>query len=168
MCCPVTRRRERAAAAGRGLEQVVTMKPSLKPGLTYRRSYTVQDSKTVPYTYPESREVDVDNDGQTRRRRREMAHVDMHADAALSRIEMPGQQFRAGPFHQDDHEARRENLGHGGECVEVVGERIAFNVRAHDGIDLIGEGRHERFVVQWDRFKARVAPQATKVAARVA
>ena len=33
--------------------------------------------------------------------------------------------------------------------------RITFHVKAHDGIDLIGEGRHERFVVMWDRFNAR-------------
>jgi fluoroacetyl-CoA thioesterase len=37
-----------------------------------------------------------------------------------------------------------------------------FRVRAHDGIDLIGEGRHERFVVAWDKFKARVADKAAK------
>ena len=42
------------------------------------------------------------------------------------------------------------------EVAEVKGPRVAFQVRAHDGIDLIGEGRHERFVVKWDRFNARV------------
>ena len=41
------------------------------------------------------------------------------------------------------------------ECAEIVGRRIAFNVKAHDGVDLIGEGRHERFVVTWDKFNAR-------------
>ena len=30
------------------------MKPSLKPGLKHRFSYTVPENKTVPYTYPES------------------------------------------------------------------------------------------------------------------
>ena len=33
------------------------------------------------------------------------------------------------------------------ECVEIVGPRIAFRVKARDEADLIGEGRHERFVV---------------------
>jgi fluoroacetyl-CoA thioesterase len=41
---------------------------------------------------------------------------------------------------------------------------VAFNVKAHDGIDLIGEGRHERFVVMWDKFDARVAAKAAKFA----
>ncbi len=42
-------------------------------------------------------------------------------------------------------------------CTAVDDRRITFHVKAHDGIDLIGEGRHERFVVMWDRFNARVA-----------
>jgi fluoroacetyl-CoA thioesterase len=49
------------------------------------------------------------------------------------------------------------------ECVEIVDQRVAFSVRAHDGMDLIGEGRHERFVVAWDKFNARVAAKAAKV-----
>jgi len=48
--------------------------------------------------------------------------------------------------------------------VEVAGPRLAFKVMAHDGVDLIGEGRHERFVVNWDKFNARVAAKAAKLA----
>ena len=33
------------------------------------------------------------------------------------------------------------------EIVEVQGRKIVFKVSAHDGMDLIGEGRHERVVV---------------------
>ena len=46
------------------------------------------------------------------------------------------------------------------ECVAVEGRKLVFKVRAHDGIDMIGEGRHERFVVAWDKFNARVAEKA--------
>jgi fluoroacetyl-CoA thioesterase len=49
------------------------------------------------------------------------------------------------------------------ECAQIVDRRIAFTVTAHDGIDLIGEGRHERFVVDWDKFNARVADKAAKL-----
>jgi fluoroacetyl-CoA thioesterase len=49
------------------------------------------------------------------------------------------------------------------ECVQIVGQRVAFSVKAHDGMDLIGEGRHERFVVAWDSFNARVAAKAAKL-----
>ena len=43
------------------------------------------------------------------------------------------------------------------EVAEVNGRKVAFKVSAHDGMDLIGEGRHERVVVAWDRFSARLA-----------
>jgi fluoroacetyl-CoA thioesterase len=41
---------------------------------------------------------------------------------------------------------------------------VTFKVKAHDGLDLIGEGRHERFVVMWDKFNARLAQKMAKVA----
>ena len=44
--------------------------------------------------------------------------------------------------------------------VAVDGPRITFKVKAHDGVDPIGEGRHQRFVVAWDKFNARVAEKA--------
>jgi fluoroacetyl-CoA thioesterase len=43
------------------------------------------------------------------------------------------------------------------EVLEVQGRKIVFKVSAHDGMDVIGEGRHERAVVSWDRFNAKVA-----------
>ena len=46
------------------------------------------------------------------------------------------------------------------ECVEVKGRKISFRVRAHDGVDQIGEGRRERAVVAWEKFNARVAEKA--------
>ena len=49
------------------------------------------------------------------------------------------------------------------ECVAVDDRRLTFRVKAHDGVDLIGEGRHERFVVTWNRFNKRVADK-TKAA----
>ncbi len=38
------------------------------------------------------------------------------------------------------------------EITEWDGKFIWFAVRGHDGQDLIGEGRHQRAVVQWDKF----------------
>jgi len=52
------------------------------------------------------------------------------------------------------------------EVSEVRGRKIVFKVSAHDGMDLIGEGRHERVVVSWDRFNAKVA-EKTKAAAEL-
>lgn len=46
------------------------------------------------------------------------------------------------------------------ECTSVGGRRIGFRVVAHDGIEKIGEGTHERMVVPWERFVARVNEKA--------
>ena len=37
--------------------------------------------------------------------------------------------------------------------------------RRDDGIDMIGGGEHERFVVNWDKFNARVAEKAKRAQA---
>ena len=39
----------------------------------------------------------------------------------------------------------------------VAGRLVSFAVRAHDGVELIGEGTHVRAVVEADRFMGRVA-----------
>ena len=39
----------------------------------------------------------------------------------------------------------------------VSGRLVSFAVRAHDGVELIGEGTHVRALVDVERFNARVA-----------
>ena len=46
------------------------------------------------------------------------------------------------------------------ECTKVDNRRITFNVKADDGIETIGQGRHDRMVVPWNVFKSRVAAKA--------
>lgn len=43
------------------------------------------------------------------------------------------------------------------ELVEVDGRRLRFRVEAWDEREKVAEGEHERFVIDWDRFMARVA-----------
>ena len=49
------------------------------------------------------------------------------------------------------------------EVIAAEGRKITFKVSAHDGLDKIGEGTHQRMIVPWDRFKASVAAKAAKV-----
>ena len=42
------------------------------------------------------------------------------------------------------------------ELIAVDGRRLTFNVSAHDGMELIGEGTHERALIDLARFEARV------------
>ena len=44
--------------------------------------------------------------------------------------------------------------------VAIEGRRLTFEVSAHDGTDLIGEGVHERALIDLARFEARVKAKA--------
>jgi fluoroacetyl-CoA thioesterase len=50
------------------------------------------------------------------------------------------------------------------EVTAMDGKFIWFRVRAHDGVDLIGEGRHQRAVVRWDRFVPKAMAKAVATA----
>ena len=41
------------------------------------------------------------------------------------------------------------------EITEVDGRRVAFNVSAYDEKGIIGEGKHERFIVNDEKFVAK-------------
>lgn len=42
------------------------------------------------------------------------------------------------------------------EVLEVEGRRIAFSIKASDSKGLIGEGTHERFAIDPERFMAKL------------
>ncbi len=42
------------------------------------------------------------------------------------------------------------------ELVAMEPPRLYFRVTAWDGVEKIGEGEHERFIINWDRFMRRV------------
>lgn len=46
------------------------------------------------------------------------------------------------------------------ELIEINGRRLTFKVSAHDGVELIGEGLHERALIDLPRFEARVQAKA--------
>jgi fluoroacetyl-CoA thioesterase len=48
------------------------------------------------------------------------------------------------------------------ELIAVDGRRLTFRVSAHDGIDTIGEGTHERVLIDLARFEAKVAAKAAQ------
>ena len=135
------------------------MKPTLKTGLRRRFAYKVPASKTVPHTYPEAPEIasmpDVFATGY------------MIALMEWTSMQLLAPHLDAGEGSVDVSHIAATPVGMtvtvDVECVEIVGPRIAFTVKAHDGVDVIGEGRHQRFVVDWDKFKARLAIKAAKV-----
>ena len=140
------------------------MKGTLRPGLTHRFAYKVPENKTVPYTYPEAPEIaSMPKVFATGNMIILMEwtcaqllgpHLDpgegslgVHVDVSHLAATLPGQTVTVDAA-----------------VDKIVGNRVSFKVKAHDGVDLIGEGRHERFVVDWEKFNARLAAKAAKAA----
>ena len=136
------------------------MKPTLKAGLRHSFSYKVPENKTVPYTYPESPII------------AQMPEVFATGfmivlmEWTCTQLMEPHLDVGEGSLgtHVDVSHLAATPVGMtvkvDVECVEVSGRKAVFKVRAHDGMDLIGEGRHERVIVGWDRFNAKVAEKA--------
>jgi fluoroacetyl-CoA thioesterase len=141
------------------------MKLTLKAGLTHRFSYQVPENKTVPYTYPEAPEI------AAMPKVFATGFMIVLMEWTCARLLAPHLDLGEGSLgvHVDVSHLAATPPGMtvtvDAEVADVVGNRVGFKVKAHDGIDLIGEGRHERFVVLWDKFNARVAAKAKKAAA---
>lgn len=144
------------------------MKASLQPGLTHEFSFKVSDAKTVPQLYPESAIFT----GMPR----VFATGYMVGLFEWACTELLAKYLDAGEgslgTHVDfSHEAATPpglTVTVEARVVAVEGPKVTFEVSGHDGIDRIGGGRHERFVVKWDKFNARVADKAKRALAGVA
>jgi fluoroacetyl-CoA thioesterase len=143
------------------------VKPTLARGLTHRFTYQVPHDKTVSHLYPEVADF------------QKMPAV-FATGFMVGLMEWTCMQLLAP--HLDAGEGSlgvHIDVSHTAatppgltvtvdvECVAIEGPRITFQVKAHDGMDAIGEGRHQRFVVAWDKFNARLADKAGKVGVRV-
>jgi fluoroacetyl-CoA thioesterase len=131
------------------------MKQTMAAGLTHTFKYRVPPEKTVPHVYPESEIF------------RAMPPVFATA-------------FMVGLLEWACMESMRPHLDHGEQSVgtgiwvthtaatppgltvtvevkltHVEGRRLLFEVSAHDGVDPIGSGTHERFVIDGARFATR-------------
>jgi fluoroacetyl-CoA thioesterase len=140
------------------------MKDTLQPGISARFSYKVPAEKTVPHIYSESEDM------------RDMPAV--FATGFMIAL-MEWTCLRALEPHLDEGEGSvgvHVDVSHDAatpagmtvtvdvEATEVDGRKVWFEVRAHDGIDQIGEGYHQRAIVNWDGFNARLAAKQAKAA----
>ena len=138
------------------------MKSTLTPGLTHRFVYRVPDNKTVPHLYPEVA------DFQAMPRVFATGYMVGLMEWACMQLMAPHLDAGEGSLgvHIDvNHTAATPpsfTVTVDVRCTDVAGRKISFEVVAHDGIDQIGKGRHERFVVDWEKFNANVAAKAAK------
>jgi fluoroacetyl-CoA thioesterase len=138
------------------------MKSSLQPGIRYEHRFVVPASKTVPALYPESSEFtampEVFATGFL------VGFLEWACIKAVNpHLDWPAEQT-VGTHVDISHTAATPpglEVTAVVELVEVDGRRLVFNVEAHDGVDVISQGRHERFVINKEKFDARVAQKKT-------
>lgn len=133
------------------------MKETLKPGLTHRFKFEVPHTKTVPHLYPESQMF------------REMPEVLATGfmvglmewaciEALRPHLDWPEEQSLGVLVNFSHLAATPPGLTVTVDVTlhRIEGRRLTFSVSAHDGVDRIAEGTHQRVVIDRDRFNAKV------------
>jgi fluoroacetyl-CoA thioesterase len=140
------------------------MKDTLKPGIESQFTFRLPGTKTVPALYPESAEF------------QEMPEVFATGylvgflewaciQAVNPHLDWPQEQT-VGTHIDVSHVAATPagfDVTAKVRLVEVQGRRLLFDVEAHDGVDLISKGRHERFVINKDKFDAKVKEKQARI-----
>jgi fluoroacetyl-CoA thioesterase len=134
------------------------MKPTLQPGLAGTFRYVVPPTRTVPHIYPDAPDFQlmpaVFATGYF------VALVEWAAVELIKPpLDWPAEQSLGSRIDLTPPAATPPGL-----TVEVAvtltaveGRKLTFAVKAHDGLDPIGEGLHERFVIDASRFDAKLA-----------
>jgi fluoroacetyl-CoA thioesterase len=136
------------------------MPSKLAPGAKITFRFTVPDTKTVPHLYPESEDFrampGVFATGF-------MVGLMEWACLELLKPYLSEGEGSLGIHINVSHIAATlpgQTVSVEAQCTKVEGRRVTFSVRAHDGVERIGEGTHERVIVPWDVFRSRVAAKA--------
>ena len=142
------------------------MKETLRPGLQGTFRYRVPAGKTVPHIYEEAADFqlmpDVLATGFL------VALVEWACIELIKpHVDWPREQTLG--THVDLSHTAPTPPGLTVEIrvrlLAVDGRKLAFDVSAHDGVDRICEGRHERHVIQAARFEERIAAKRAGMAA---
>lgn len=140
------------------------MKDSLQPGLTHQFKFTVPPDKTVPHLYPESEMF------------QQMPQVFATGymvglmewaciEAIRPHLDWPREQS-LGTLVNFPHLAATPpgmTITVDVTLDRIDGRRLFFSVTAHDGIDRITQGTHERVIIDAARFNAKLAEKRPRV-----
>jgi fluoroacetyl-CoA thioesterase len=138
------------------------MKESLKPGLRYEHKFLVTPNKTVPALYPESPEFkelpEVFATGFM------VGFLEWACVLAIKpHLDSPNE-LSLGTHINVSHEAATPpglEVTATVELISVEGRKLTFTVSAHDGVDLIAQGTHERFVIDKAKFDKKLSGKRT-------
>ena len=134
------------------------MTKTLEPGLSYQFRFKIPITKTVPHLYPESEMF------------QQMPAVLATGfmvgllewaciEAIRPYLDWPREQSLGTNVNFSHLAATPPGLTVTVDVrlEKVEGRRLAFHLVAHDGIDKIAEGTHERIVIDAAKFNAKVA-----------
>lgn len=139
------------------------MKSTLQPGLAHTFRFTVPPNKTVPHLYAESEMF------------RQMPEVFATGfmvgllewacvEAIRPHLDWPAEQS-LGTHVNFSHEAATPpglTVTVQVRLTHVDGRKLRFEVEAHDGVDTISRGTHERVVIDAARFRAKIAEKISR------
>jgi fluoroacetyl-CoA thioesterase len=139
------------------------LRETLKPGIRYEHKFVLPPTKTVPALYPEAPEFllmpEVFATGYL------VGFLEWACiKAVIPHLDWPREQS-LGTHIDVSHEAATPpglEVTASVELIAVQGRKLTFTVSAHDGVDLISQGRHERFVIDKQKFDAKVAAKAAQ------
>ena len=140
------------------------MKDSLKAGLVSRFTFTVPPTKTVPHLYPEAESFPVMP--QVLATGYMVGLLEWACIEALNpHLDWPREQSVGTHINVSHLAATPPGLTVTVDVRldRVDGKKLYFTVSAHDGVDEISAGTHERFVVDAARFNAKVAEKSRPV-----
>ena len=139
------------------------MKETLKPGIRYEHRLILPPSKTVPALYPEAEEFlvmpEVFATGFL------VGFLEWACIKAVNpHLDWPREQ-PVGTHIDVSHEAATPpglEVTATVELIAVDGRKLTFAVSAHDGVDLISRGRHERFIIDKTKFETKVGAKTAR------
>jgi fluoroacetyl-CoA thioesterase len=140
------------------------MKETLQPGIEHEFTFAVTEAKTVPALYPEAGELqampEVFATGFM------VGLIEWTCIQAINPyLDWPAE-MTVGTQINVSHLAATPpglNVTVKVKLVEVDRRRLVFEVEAHDGIDLITRGSHERFVIYRDKFNLKMKSKTEKI-----
>ena len=137
------------------------MKEGLKPGLEATFRYRVPESKTVPRIFEDAPDFQMMPAVFATGYLVALAewacvelvkpHLDWPREQSLGTRVSFSHLAATPPGHTIAVDVRLDR---------VEGRKLCFTLSAHDGVDLISEGTHERHVIDVARFNAKVAAKA--------
>jgi len=134
------------------------MKPTLQPGVSFKRQVVIDRARTIDFMGEDARVYGTPYmimDIEETCRLLIVQHADPGEDSVGTEVSvkhlaasLPGMTVEVSV-----------------KVTNVEGRRVTFEVSAHDGIDAIASGTHERFVANVAKTAERLKAKAAKLAA---